>query len=113
MRLPPASSHRSRAYEPPYYVPGGFCLPAQSPAPDYDVVPDLSARTDAPLPRTSASRLAAILRAGYSLVAILTAASSKSRAAESAIVPRHAGTTTTAAARTSEKCQLRTLPFLG
>ena len=94
MQRPPASSHRSRTYDPPYYVPGGFCLPAQSPAPDYDVVPDLSARTDALLPRTSPSRFAALLRAGYSLVAMLIAASPKSRAEESATVPPQAVTTT-------------------
>jgi hypothetical protein len=94
MRHSPASSHGSRAYDPPYYVPGGFCLPAQSAAPDYDVVPDLSARTDTLPPRTSPTRLAAVLQAGYSLIAMLIAASHWSRAEESATLPRHAGTTT-------------------
>ena len=94
MQRPQASSHRSRAYDPPYYVPGGFCLSAQSPAPHYDVLPDLSARADALLPRRSPSKLAAVLRAGYSLVVMPIAALSKSRAEESATVPRHAGTTT-------------------
>jgi hypothetical protein len=58
------------------------------------VVPDLSVRTDALPSRTSPGRLAAVLRAGYSLIAMLAAASRKSRAEDSATIPGHAGTTT-------------------
>ena len=90
MRRPPASSHRSRVYDPPYYAPGGFCLPVQSPAPDYDVIPDLSARTDTLPPRKSPSGLAVVLRAGYSLIATVIAVARKSRT-ERATVSRHAG----------------------
>jgi hypothetical protein len=93
MRRPPASNHRSRAYDPPYYVPGGFCLPVQSAASDYDVVPDLPAHSDALPPRKSPTGLAVVLRAGYSLVATVIAVARKSRT-ERATVPRHAGTTT-------------------
>ena len=96
MRRPPASSHRSRVYDPPYYAPRGFCLPVQSPAPDYDVIPDLSARTDTLPPRTLPTRLAALLRAGYSLIATLTTASRRKGAEGSAAVQRHARTTTVA-----------------
>jgi len=93
MRRPPASSHRSRAYDPPYYVPGGHGLPVQSAVPDYDVVPDLSARSDALPPRKSPSGLAVVLRAGYSLIATVIAIARKSRT-ERATVSRHAGTIT-------------------
>ena len=96
MRRFPASSHRSKDYDPPYHVPGGFCLPVQSPAPDYDVVPDLSARTAALPPRASPTWLAALRRAGYSLIAVLFAASRSKRAEGSAAVQRHARTTTLA-----------------
>jgi len=96
MGCPPASSHRSRVCDPPYYVPGGFCLPVRSPAPNYDVVPDLSARTDTLPPRTLPTRLAALLRAGYSLIAALTTASRRKGAEGSAAVQRHARTTTLA-----------------
>ena len=93
MRRPPASSHRSRVYDPPYYVPGGFCLPVRSPAPDYDVVPDLPAHSDALPPRKSPSGLAVVLRAGYCLIATMIAVARKSRT-ERATVSRHTGTTT-------------------
>jgi hypothetical protein len=93
MRRPPASSHRSRVYDPPYYVHGGFCLQVRSSTPDYDVAPDLSARTDALPPRILPTRLAALLRAGYSLLTMLIAIMRKSRT-QRATVPRHAGTTT-------------------
>ena len=96
MRRRPASSHRSRVYDPPYYVPGGFCLPVRSPAPDHDVVQDLSARTDTLPPRTLPTRLAALLRAGYSLIATLTTASRRKGAEGDAAVQRHARTTTVA-----------------
>ena len=93
MRRPPASSHQSRVYDPPCYVPGGFCLPVQSPAPDYDVVLDLSARTDTLPPRTLPTRLAALLRAA---TATLTTASRRKGAEGDAAVQRHARTTTVA-----------------
>jgi hypothetical protein len=92
MRRSPASSHRSRAYDPPYYVPGGFCLPVQSAASDY-VAPDLHAHSDAPPPRKSPSELAIVLRAGYRLIATMIAVARKSRT-ERATVSHHAGTTT-------------------
>jgi hypothetical protein len=41
MRYPPRSSYGSKASGSLYYIPGGFCLPAQPSAPNYDVVPDL------------------------------------------------------------------------
>ena len=96
MRRPPASSHRSRVYDPPYYVHGGFCLQVRSSTPDYDVAPDLSARTDALPPRILPTRLAALLRAGYSIIATLTTASRRKGAEGSAAVQRHARTTTVA-----------------
>jgi len=62
LHLIPGEITDPRAYDPPYYVPGGFCLKGQSPAVDYDVVPDLSACADARPPRKSPSRLSAIVR---------------------------------------------------
>jgi len=94
MRRPPASSHRSRAYDPPYYVPGGFCLPVQSAASDY-VAPDLHAHSDAPPPRKSPSELAIVLRAGYRLIATMIAVAHKS-GTERATASHYAGTTTLA-----------------
>ena len=93
MRLPPDSTHRSRAYDPPYYVPGGFCLSVQPAASDYDVVPDLHAHSDALPTRKSPSGLAVVLRAGYRFFTTMIAVARKSRA-ERATVLRHARTTT-------------------
>ena len=64
MRRPSASSHQSMAYDPLFYVPGGFCIPVQLAASDYDVVPDLPAHSDALALRKSPSGLAVVLRAG-------------------------------------------------
>src|SRR5262249_37385770 len=46
---------------PPFYVPGGFCIPVQLAASDYDVVPDLLAHSDALPFRKSPSGLAVVL----------------------------------------------------
>ena len=43
MRHIPRSSYGSKVPRSTYYIPGGFCLPAQPPIPDHDVVPDLGA----------------------------------------------------------------------
>ena len=90
MRYTPRSSYGSKASGPMYYIPGGFCLPAQPSAPDYDVVPDLVTRPGAAAPVKSTGRFTALLQAGRAVFGRLFASSSQSKTeARSSAAPRN------------------------
>lgn len=76
MRYIPRSSCGSTASGPMYYIPGGFCVPAQPSAPEHDVVPDLVARPGVAAPVKSTGRFTTLLQAGCTFFGRLIATSS-------------------------------------